>query len=84
MTKTANRAAAKAYQAEQRDKLQAEARQRAAAADLAELNRLRRYLIFNKQSAAPADDLVKAIDAFAERITGDPCALYERLHSIGI
>lgn len=69
MTKAENRAAARAYLQEQPGKLDEEAR---IAADLAELDRLRRYLIFNRRAyGADADKLRSAIDDYVEEPTGD-------------
>ena len=54
MTKTENRAAAKAWHAEREAQRREIARAQAAKADLAELDRLRRYLIFHMKSRVTA------------------------------
>jgi hypothetical protein len=83
MTKADNRAAAKAYAAEKERKFQEERRKEAAAADLKELGALRHYLMFDLKSGLSPDALIKAIDDFAERLTGDRRALHAKNHSIG-
>jgi hypothetical protein len=63
MTKSENRAAAKAH-AEERERQRAEvARLEAIKADLEQLAALRDYLIFRKRSREPAEELIKAISA---------------------
>jgi hypothetical protein len=52
-------------------------------ADLAELERLRRYLILNMKSHADGRPLIDAIDDLAEKLTGDRTALHAPRHSIG-
>jgi hypothetical protein len=44
---------------------------------------LRKYLIFDKKAGVPAQDLISAIDDYAEKLTGDRCALHVQGHSIG-
>jgi hypothetical protein len=83
MTKAENRAAAKAYHLERAAQRRAIARAEAAKADLAELDRLRRYLIFNLKSSVDRRPLIDAIDNFAEKLTGDRTALHASHHSIG-
>jgi hypothetical protein len=83
MTTAENRAAAKAWHAEREAERRAIARTDAAKADLAELDRLRRYLIFNLRSSADRRPLIDAIDDFAEKLTGDRTALHGHGHSIG-
>jgi hypothetical protein len=84
MTKAESRAAAKAWHAEREAARRAIARADAAKADLAELGRLRDYLIFKLQSqSVDRRPLMDAIDDFAEQITGDRRALHAKHHSIG-
>lgn len=83
MTKTENRDAAKAYAAE-RDRQRRQAiHADAVKADLDQLAALRRYLITGKRAGVPADDLIAAIDAYAEKLTGDRTALHAKSSSIG-
>jgi len=83
MTKTENRAAAKAFR-QQRDQARHKERQtQAIAADLEELRRLRHYLIFKKKAGVPHYDLTKAIDDYVERLTRDRRTLHGQNHSIG-
>ena len=83
MTKAENRAAAKAYQQEKERRWREEAHAAAVAADLAELQKLRHYLIFNAKARVPTRDLIDAIDDHAEKLTGDRTALHAPRHSIG-
>lgn len=83
MTKSENRAAAKAYHAEQEAKRQELARRDAVKADLEQLAALRHYLIFNLRSRVDAHDLISAIDDYAGKLTGDRTALHTKRHSIG-
>jgi hypothetical protein len=83
MTKTENRAAAKAYHQERELKRREEARAIAVAADLEELRRLRDYLIFKAKVRIPHEDLTRAIDDYVEKLTGDRTALHAPHHSIG-
>jgi hypothetical protein len=83
MTKTENRAAAKAYQQEKERKWREEAHAQAVAAGLEELRKLRHYLIFNAKARVPKEDLINAIDDHAETLTGDRRTLHGRNHSIG-
>jgi hypothetical protein len=71
MTKAENRVAAKAWHAGREAERRAMARTDAAKADLAELDRLRRYLIFNLRSSVDRQALIDAIDDFAEKVTPD-------------
>ena len=83
MTKSENRAAAKAH-AEERERQRAEAaRQEAIKADLEQLAALRDYLIFKKRSREPAEELIKAIDDYVENLTGDRTMLHSKSSSIG-
>lgn len=83
MTKTENRAAAKAYHQERMQRLRREWRDQAVAADLEQLRILRDYLIFHTKAREPARDLLDAIDNYVERLTGDRTALHGHAHSIG-
>ncbi len=83
MTKSENRAAAKAYQEEKQCRWREEAHAAAVAADLEQLATLRKYLIFDRKAGASADSLIKAIDDYAEKLTGDRRALHTQGHSIG-
>jgi hypothetical protein len=83
MTKTENRAAAKAYHRERMQKHRDEVHAMAVAADLEELRRIRNYLIFNAKVRIPYEDLTKAIDDYVEKLTGDRTALHAPRHSIG-
>lgn len=83
MTKTENRAAAKAYAQERERQRQAEAREIAVKADLQPLRILRHYLIFDRKAGVPADELISAIDDYAEKLTGDRRALHSQNQSIG-
>jgi hypothetical protein len=82
MTKTENRAAARAYQKERMQRHQNEAHALAVAADLEELRRLRNYLIHHAKARVPSQDLISAIDDHAEKLTGDRRALHAAHHSI--
>jgi hypothetical protein len=83
MTKAENRAAAKAYHPERMRKLDEEARAADIAADLAELDRLPRYLIFNRRAhCADAEKLRSAIDDYVEQLTGDRTKLHAKSPSI--
>jgi hypothetical protein len=83
MTKTENRAAAKACQQEKERKWREEAHAANVAADLEQLRILRDYPIFRAKVRIPHDDLRKAIDDHAEKLTGDRTALHGHAHSIG-
>lgn len=83
MTKTENKAAAKAFRDEQEAKRREQIRQDAAKADLEELAKLRRYLVTGLRSRVDANDLISAIDDFAEKLTGDRTALHSKSSSIG-
>ncbi|MGL9622410.1 hypothetical protein QRQ56_30995 [Bradyrhizobium sp. U531] len=65
-------------------KLGDQARADAIVADLGELERLRRYLVFGrKDGRANVDKLVRAIDDYVEEMTGDRTKLHARGSSIG-
>lgn len=84
MTKAENRAAARAYHQERMHKLDEQARAADIAADLAELDRLRRYLIFNRRAhGADAEKLRSAIDDYVGELTGDRTALHAKNHKCG-
>ncbi|MFK4657712.1 hypothetical protein ABIF97_007646 [Bradyrhizobium japonicum] len=81
MTKAENRAAAKAWHQERMRKRDEEARAADIAADLAQLDRLRRYLIFERRAhGADAEKLQSAIDDYVEQLTGDRTALHVKNH----
>jgi hypothetical protein len=65
------------------DERQDEMQRAAVAADLAELDRLRRYLMFHAKGGVSRERLISAIDDHAELLTGDRTALHEPHHSIG-
>jgi hypothetical protein len=85
MTKAENRAAAKAYHQERMRKLDEEAEAARVKADLAELDRLRRYLTFGTQArrGGNREKLMAAIDDYVEEITGDRTALHAKNHRCG-
>jgi hypothetical protein len=83
MTKTENRAAAKANQQEKERKWREDAHAANVAADLEQLRILRSYLIFHSRVRIPHDDLTRAIDDHVEKLTGDRTALHAPRHSIG-
>jgi hypothetical protein len=47
------------------------------AADLVELDRLRRYLIFKSESGGPREALLAAIEDYVEVLTGDRSRLHD-------
>ncbi|TYL80837.1 hypothetical protein FXB40_47530 [Bradyrhizobium rifense] len=85
MTKAENRAAAKAYHKERMRRFDEEAEAERVKADLAELDRLRRYLIFGRQARRGGDreKLTKAIDDYVEEMTGDRTTLHAKNHKRG-
>ena len=83
MTKTENRAAAKAYHQERMQRHREEARTLAVTADLEQLRRMRHHLIFDKKAGVPHHDLTRAIDDYVEKLTGDRRTLHAPSHSIG-
>ncbi|MHC4040609.1 hypothetical protein [Bradyrhizobium sp. 23AC] len=84
MTKAENRAAAKAYHQERMRQRDEEARAQDIASDLAELGRLRYYLIFGRKDfRADREKLMKAIDDYVEEMTGDRTRLHAQASSIG-
>jgi hypothetical protein len=84
MTKAENRAAARAYHQERMRQRDEEARAAAVAADLAELGRLRHYLIFSRNDLrADCGKLMTAIDDYVEEMTGDRTQLHTKNHKCG-
>jgi hypothetical protein len=85
MTKAENRAAAKAYHQERMRKLDEEAEAERVKADLAELDRLRRYLIFGTQSrrGGNREKLMAIIDDYVGEMTGDRTTLHAKNHKCG-
>jgi hypothetical protein len=83
MTKAENRTAAKAFHHERERRRREEWRTRAVAADLEQLDKLRRYLIFDTKARELARDLIDAIDDYVEKLTGDRRTLHSQNHSIG-
>ena len=83
MTKAENRAAAKAFDEDRERKRREEWRAQAVAADLDQLDKLRRYLIFDTKAREPARELIDAIDDYVEKLTGDRRTLHSQNHSIG-
>lgn len=81
MTKTENRAAAKAWHEERRRQHAEEARAEAVKAELAEMDRFRRYLMQSR--VGHTRQLIDAIEDYAEQITGDRTALHAKSSSIG-
>jgi hypothetical protein len=84
MTKTENRAAARAHAAEKQLRLQEEQEQAERAADLEAARVIRHYLIFKAKTRGDGyERLVSAIDDYAGEITGDRAALDGKPASIG-
>jgi hypothetical protein len=85
MTKAENRAAAKAWHQERMRKLDEEAEAERVKADLAELDRLRRYLIFGTQArrGGNREKRMNAIDDYVEEMTGDRTKLHAKNHKCG-
>jgi hypothetical protein len=84
MTKTENRAAARAYAAEKKRRFEEEREQAGRAADLEALRVIRHYLIFEAKTRGFAHEhLGGAIDDYVEEITGDRTALHAKPASIG-
>lgn len=83
MTKSENRAAAKAHHEQRERERQELARQDAAKADLERLAELRSYLITRRRSHEDPTDLISAIDDYVEKLTGDRTTLHSKSHSIG-
>jgi hypothetical protein len=84
MTKTENRAAARAYAAEKQRRFEEERDLAGRAADLEALRVIRDYLIFKAKNRGHAHERLKgAIDDYAEELTGDRTALHAKPASIG-
>jgi hypothetical protein len=85
MTKTENRAAARAYAAEKRRRFDEERDRAGRAADMEALRVIRHYLIFEAKTreGLGRDRLITAIDDYAGEITGDRTALHAKPASIG-
>jgi hypothetical protein len=84
MTKTENRAAARAYAAEKQRRYQEEQERAGRATDLEALRVIRDYLIFKAKTRGHAHErLTVAIDDYAGEITGDRTALHAKPASIG-
>lgn len=81
MTKAENRAAAKAWHEERQRQRAAEARAETVKAELAELDRFRRYLMQSRMGHTRL--MIDAIDDYAEQITGDRTALHAKSSGIG-
>ena len=77
-------AAAKAWREYREQQRREEDRAADIAADLAQLDRLRRYLITGRRAHwADAEKLRGAIDDYVEQLTGDRTKLHARSSSIG-
>ena len=84
MTKTENRAAARAYAAEKQRRFEEERDRAGRAADLEALRVIRDYLIFKANTRGDACERLRAaIDDYAGEITGDRTALHAKPASIG-
>jgi hypothetical protein len=84
MTKTENRAAARAYAAEKKLRFEEERERAGRAADLEALRVIRDYLIFKAKTRGAASERLRvAIDDYVGEITGDRTALHSKPASIG-
>ena len=84
MTKTENRAAARAFAAEKKRRFEEEQEHADRAADLEALRVIRDYLIFKAKNRGDAWERLRvAIDDYAEELTGDRTALHAKPASIG-
>ena len=84
MTKAENRAAARAWHQLRMRQRAEEVRAEAIATDLAELGRLRHYLIFGrKDRRADREKLMSAIDDYVGEMTVDRTALHAKNHKCG-
>lgn len=83
MTKAENQAAARAFREDQERKRRESAHTDAVKADLAELEKLRRYLILEWKSGSRPQALIDALDDTAEQLTGDRTALHAKSAPIG-
>ncbi|MCK1441122.1 hypothetical protein HAP41_0000016095 [Bradyrhizobium barranii subsp. apii] len=85
MTKAENRAAAKAHHKGRMRKIDEEAEVERVKADLAELDRLRRYLIFGTQARrfGNREKHLATIDDYVEEMTGERTAPHVKNHQRG-
>jgi hypothetical protein len=84
MTKTENRAAARAYAAEKERRFQEERDGAERAADLEALRLFRDYLVLKAKKRGEAHERLRiAVDDYAGEITGDRTALHAKAASIG-
>jgi hypothetical protein len=83
MTKAENKAAARDYQQQKLSEMAQAIYNERVTADLIELDRLRRYLIFTSESGGPREALLSAIDDYVEALTGDQRTLHGQNSSIG-
>jgi hypothetical protein len=84
MTKTENRAAARAYAAEKERRYQEEQERAGRAADLEALRVFRDYLVLKAKTRGEAHERLRiAVDDYAEEITGNRTALHAKPASIG-
>ncbi|APG10484.1 hypothetical protein BKD09_19325 [Bradyrhizobium japonicum] len=85
MTKAENRAAAKAHHKELMRKIYEEAEVERVKADLAELDRLRRDLIFGTQARrfGNREKQLATVDDYVEEMTGERTALHAKNHQRG-
>ena len=85
MTKAENRAAAKAWREYHEQQRREADRVAGIAADLVELDRLRRYLISGRRAhGADAEKLRNAIDDYVKELTGDRTALHAKPSGISV
>jgi hypothetical protein len=84
MTKTVNRAAARAYAAEKERRYRQEQERAGRAADLEALRVFRDYLVLKAKTRGEAHERLRiAVDDYAEEITGNRTALHAKPASIG-
>jgi hypothetical protein len=76
VSKAFNRAQAKAYQDERREREQDEQHKRNVRAELQVLRRFRDYMQRERPTATTLGCLIGAVDAYAEQLTGNPHALW--------
>jgi hypothetical protein len=81
MTKAENKAAARAYHEQKLREMARAIHKERVAADLAELDKLRRYLILDSRTDGPRKALLSAIDDYVEALTGDRKKLHDHGHS---
>jgi hypothetical protein len=82
MTKTENRAAAKAYRQEVDRERAVEWHALRVAKDLEQLRILRDHLIFKRKVHIPRDALTRAIDDYVEKLAGNCTKLPAQPHSL--